>query len=32
MKFYGIITNDISDIRATGQGQRKNVKVTEVKT
>ena len=32
MKFSGVITNDRRDIHAKGQGQRSNVKVTEVKT
>ena len=32
MKFSGLITNDTSDVHAKGQGQRSNVKVTEVKT
>ena len=32
MKFSGVITNDKSDDNAKGQGQRSNVKVTEVKT
>ena len=32
MKFSGVITNDRSDIHAQGQGQRSNVKVTEVTT
>ena len=32
MKFSGVITNDKSDVYAKGQGQRSNVKVTEVKT
>ena len=31
-KFSGVITNDRSDIRAKGQGQRSKVKVTEVTT
>ena len=31
MKF-SVITNDLSDVHAKGQGQRPNVKVTEVKT
>ena len=31
MKFSGIITNDRSDVHAKGQGQRLEVKVTEVK-
>ena len=30
--FWGVITNDKSDIPAKGQGQRSEVKVTEVKT
>ena len=30
MKFSGVITNDKSDVHAKGQGQRSNVKVTEV--
>ena len=32
MKFSGVITNDKSDVHATGQGQRSKVKVTEVNT
>ena len=32
MKFSGVITNDISDVHAKGQGQRSKVKVTEVTT
>ena len=32
MKFSGVVTNDRSDVYAKGQGQRSNVKVTEVKT
>ena len=32
MKFSGVITNDKSDVRAKGQGQRSKVKVTEVTT
>ena len=31
MKFLGVITNDNSDVRAKGQGQRSKVKVTDVK-
>ena len=31
MKFSGVITIDISDVHAKGQGQRSKVKVTEVK-
>ena len=31
MKFSGVITNDRSEVRAKGQGQRLKVKVTEVK-
>ena len=30
MKFSGVITNDRSDVRAKGQGQRSKVKVTEI--
>ena len=30
MKFYGVITNDQSNVHAKGQGQRSKVKVTEV--
>ena len=32
MKFSGVITNDRSNVRAKGQGQRSEVKVTEVNT
>ena len=32
MKFSEVITNDIGDVHAKGQGQRSKVKVTEVKT
>ena len=32
MKFSGVITNDRSDVHAKGQGQRSEVKVTEVTT
>ena len=32
MKFSGVITIDISDVHAKGEGQRSKVKVTEVKT
>ena len=32
MKFSGVITNDLSDVHAKGQGQRSKVKVTEVTT
>ena len=32
MKFSGVITNDKSKVHTKGQGQRSNVKVTEVKT
>ena len=32
MKFSGVITSDISDVHAKGQGQRSKVKVTEVTT
>ena len=32
MKFSGVITNDRSDVHVNGQGQRSEVKVTEVKT
>ena len=32
MDFSGVITNDRSDIRANGQGQRSKVKITEFKT
>ena len=32
MKFSGVITNDRSDVHAEGQGQRSEVKVTEVTT
>ena len=32
IKFSGVITIDKSDVHAKGQGQRSNVKVTEVKT
>ena len=32
MKFSGVITNDKSDVHAKGQGQRSEVKVTEVNT
>ena len=32
MKFSGVITIDKSDVHAKGQGQRSNVKVTEVNT
>ena len=32
MQFSGVITNDIRDVHAKGQGQRSNVKVMEAKT
>ena len=32
MKFWGVITNDRSDVHAKGQGQKWKVKVTKVKT
>ena len=32
MNFLGVITNDKTGVYAKGQGQRSNVKVTEVKT
>ena len=32
MKFSGVITNDLCDVHAKGQGQRSMVKVTEVNT